>query len=52
MNAASVFGRICLLEGKVDMWMFCTQGIKAQDKGKAQGRKGFSSCLAYPLFIG
>jgi hypothetical protein len=28
------------------------QGDKAQDKGKAQGRKGFSSCLVYPLFIG
>jgi hypothetical protein len=32
MNAASVFGGFCLLEGKVDMWMFCAQGIKEQDK--------------------
>jgi hypothetical protein len=51
MNAASVFGGFCLLEGKVDMWMFLHPWDKEQDKRKAQGRKGFFLCLAYPSFM-
>jgi len=40
MNAASVFGGFCLLEGESGYVDVLRQGDKDQDKGKAQRRKG------------